>query len=512
MDTHTQHISKILSENTQQTEIETDQTVKTMKLLITDELQKVEKSMASNIRFMVEQLQQEVRQDIRAIELNFQKSHDELTKSLSDIQAVQLNFQKSYDDFVKDSQTERIPDKAKKVLEINEPQVTVDLQKGTEPSLSSVNTSSTIHAGAVKSDHLKLTFPTFGRPSDDSDPLLYLTKCKDFLALHPLSDPEILATFRTVLYGTARDWWEVARTTITTWSEFESSFRIAFLSEDYEDELAERVRIRTQGERESVRDFAFTYRALCKRWKPTLTEPELVKMILKNIKPYLASQLRGRVSNVEEMVRLGQQLEKDRLQQMQFDYRQNTRHGQTGLQGLSVTQLPDKPLVQCWRCKGHHAPGSCPQFTLSLQTNSPSTQNTTKTQPTFHSKSRGKPIYKSVATVTSSHEKVKSPYGQKFSIVPQQLIVPVQIETWIGKAIVDTGASYTLIHESLWKCLDLAENNLRPWNLGPLYLANGKAEIPLGWLNVSLQLHEQICPLPVVVLPKMPLLILLYWD
>ncbi len=57
---------------------------------------------------------------------------------------------------------------------------------------------------AVKSDHLKLTFPTFGRPSDDADPLLYLTRCQDFLALHPLADADILATFRTVLYGTAR--------------------------------------------------------------------------------------------------------------------------------------------------------------------------------------------------------------------------------------------------------------------------------------------------------------------
>lgn len=59
-------------------------------------------------------------------------------------------------------------------------------------------------------------------------------------------------TFRTVLYGTARDWWEVARSTITTWNEFEITFLSAFLSEDYEDKLAERVRTRTQGEKESI--------------------------------------------------------------------------------------------------------------------------------------------------------------------------------------------------------------------------------------------------------------------
>ncbi|RXN25661.1 hepatocyte cell adhesion molecule-like protein [Labeo rohita] len=58
---------------------------------------------------------------------------------------------------------------------------------------------------------------------------------------------DILATFRTVLHGTARDWWEVRRSSISTWSEFEAAFLSAFLSEDYEDELAERVRTKIQG-------------------------------------------------------------------------------------------------------------------------------------------------------------------------------------------------------------------------------------------------------------------------
>lgn len=97
-----------------------------------------------------------------------------------------------------------------------EHKTTLNPQKETELSQPSVAVSPPLNAVAIKSDHLKLTFPTFGRPSDDLDPLLYIIKCKDFLALHPLSDPEILATFRTVLYGTAQDWWEVARTTVTT--------------------------------------------------------------------------------------------------------------------------------------------------------------------------------------------------------------------------------------------------------------------------------------------------------
>ncbi|XP_067281116.1 hyaluronan mediated motility receptor-like [Pseudorasbora parva] len=93
----------------------------------------------------------------------------------------------------------------------------------------------------------------------------------------------------------------------------------AFLAEDYKDELAERVRTKKQGENESIRDFAYSYRALCTRWNPELTELDIVKLIVKHIKPYLASQLRGRVNDVDELVRLGHQLERDHDQQLEYE-------------------------------------------------------------------------------------------------------------------------------------------------------------------------------------------------
>lgn len=132
----------------------------------------------------------------------------------------------------------------------------LQMREQSSPPPSAADSSATLVTGpsplpppVVKSDHLKLTFPTFGRPSDDADPLLYLTRCQDFLALNLLNDADILATYRSELYGTAHDWWEVARSSVGTWDEFESAFLSAFLSEDYEDKLAERVETRTQGER-----------------------------------------------------------------------------------------------------------------------------------------------------------------------------------------------------------------------------------------------------------------------
>lgn len=57
----------------------------------------------------------------------------------------------------------------------------------------------------------------------------------------------------------------------------------------------------------------------------------------------------------------------------------------------------------------------------------------------------------------------------------------------------DTEASYTLIHESLWKELTPQES-LQPWTSGPLHLPNGEAEAPLGWISVLIKLHNQSFP------------------
>lgn len=81
--------------------------------------------------------------------------------------------------------------------------------------------------------------------------------------------------------------------------------------------------------------------------------------------------------------------------------------------------------------------------------------------------------------------------------------MPISISTWRGKVIVDTGASYTLIHEYLWVELKGSKDILQPWTEGPLYLANGEAATPIGWGNLTMALHGHVSTLPVAVLgPK----------
>ncbi|XP_073724302.1 uncharacterized protein [Misgurnus anguillicaudatus] len=504
-------IFTLFSTARQQEESELDNLTKAMKQMITDEFQKVESTLVSEVRFMIDQLQSEVQQDIKAVLQAFQTSQDHLTTELQhcvtqtdklviDVKELTGEVEKGFQS-VKKTSEEQLKSS------VSVPPVPSSTISASPPSdstpVTGVSAPASLPAPMVKSDHIKLTFPTFGRPSDDADPLLYLTKCQDFLALHPLPDADILATFRTVLYGTARDWWEVSRTNITTWNGFEAAFLSAFLSEDYEDELAERVRTRVQGDTETIRDFSFSYRALCKRWKADLTEGEIVKMILKNIKPYLASQLRSRVTTVEELVKLGHQLEKDFEQQLRYEDRM-------GLKQSSPSQRPplnrptEKMPVQCWRCRGQHPPGKCPHYTSPQSPQMSGSQYPNSGKHHHHSKSSGQPSNSSVAATKAHHQSANKknpssiPSNEKV-IEPQQLIVPIRIDAWAGKAIVDTGASYTLINENLMRQF-ISLDQLQTWSLGPLYLANGKAEVPLGWFNTTIHLHNQSFTIPAAVL------------
>ena len=318
------NLNTVVTNSKADLENEMEKMLKGMKTLVVEEVKKQNTTQLDVIRFMVEQLQQEVQQDLRNHHDTVAVNHgnlsqkmdhcirlmDEMCTSLSNLQARVLQEHSEQDIKMQalDNKIDTSFSYTNSLLSHVRP-----VSTHIPPLSAHWSVSHTPQSGTTKTDlkHLKLSFPTYGRSNDDPDPVLYLSKCRDFLAVRPLSDPEILAAFRTVLHGTARDWWEIAMTEVVTWVDFEKKVLSAFLSDDYQEELTERVRSRKQGERESIRDFSFSYRALCKLWKPEITEMEIVKMILKNIKPQLASYLRGRAQSVEELVKLGHQLEKD---------------------------------------------------------------------------------------------------------------------------------------------------------------------------------------------------------
>lgn len=122
----------------------------------------------------------------------------------------------------------------------------------------------------------------------------------------------------------------------------------------------------------------------------------MLKMIFRNLNPWMASQLRGRVSTIDELVRLRQQLEKDKGNQLQYEQRKKQNWKPIGKEKAdtpaahpSADSLPrpsNTPTViwRLWRCKGSHAPCSCPSYNLnsrSKSANNPNLRQPNHSQP-----------------------------------------------------------------------------------------------------------------------------------
>ncbi len=155
----------------------------------------------------------------------------------------------------------------------------------------------------------KLEFPRF-ESLEEEDPISYLEKCDEYLAVQPLSDAEILSMLPSVLTHTAKDWWIAEKKRVRTWSQFKKAFLQSFLPDDHEVEVERRIREWKQGVDENIRTFAYQYRALCLRLKPSMAEREILQAALRNCNPRI-SILRGTASTVDELVRVGTLVERD---------------------------------------------------------------------------------------------------------------------------------------------------------------------------------------------------------
>jgi len=82
MEDNKSQVFTLFTTTKQQEESEADKLMKTMKLMITGELKRVESTLVSELRFMVDQLQSEVQQDIKAVQNVFNTSQDKISSQL----------------------------------------------------------------------------------------------------------------------------------------------------------------------------------------------------------------------------------------------------------------------------------------------------------------------------------------------------------------------------------------------------------------------------------------------
>lgn len=204
-----QNLHRVVSSNKDKHDCEMDTIMKAIKTAVTEEMDKMKVFLVSELEFMVEQLQIEVQRDLKDIQKVVQERNTDLVNRISEFPSTLKSLSMKVDEMREQLDTLSMAHTSK--MEDEEKQSTHSAAPLLPDTLPSPLMTTPVLTSVPKTDHIKLVFPTCGRPGDDPDPLLYLSKCQDFLALHPLSDTDLLATFRTVLHGTVRDWWETTR-------------------------------------------------------------------------------------------------------------------------------------------------------------------------------------------------------------------------------------------------------------------------------------------------------------
>ncbi|XP_047670887.1 uncharacterized protein LOC125141425 [Tachysurus fulvidraco] len=277
---------------------------------------------------------------------------------------------------------------------------------------------------------IRLEFPTFGDACETADVLNFIEQCENYLDIRPLPSVELIGTLSTVLRGSALSWWKAEKTKVTDWQSFKEAFMAAFLPDDYLTEVEDKLRSLVQQPRQRLRDFAYDYRALCLKWKPDITEDELVSRILNNINPRVAGCLRGTITTVEQLVKVGSMVEKDCLGAK--DYWQKV--------GLNGKERSSK-------------------------------------RPT----DRSSP--KNLAGVSIAQPQVLS----------SLLLVPVTVKGKEVSAVLDTGSTYTLMLENFWLQLTGETPTSTSRSTQRFIMADGKIHQAVEKRTVSYKWHEKEC-------------------
>lgn len=162
-----------------------------------------------------------------------------------------------------------------------------------------------------------------------------------------------------------------------------------------------------------------------------MAEDEMVSRILININPRVAGCLRGTVKTVEQLVKVGSMVEKDCMGAK--DYWQKVG-------GQNSKEKVNKKSVE------------------------PSTS-------------------KNLAGLS-----IAQPHS-----LTSLLLVPVTVKGKEVKAVLDTGSTYTLMQENLWRQLGSAASSLLPNSQQRFIMADGKVHLAINQSSISYKWHDKVC-------------------
>lgn len=198
----------------------------------------------------------------------------------------------------------------------------------------------------------------------------FLENVEELRRSRNVSPGQLFSSASDLFMGKALIWFRSIRNEVHSWPELVEQLRVQFLPADYNDQLIDEIRKRTQGATESMGIYIAVMTNMFNRLTVPVNEPARLKILLKNIAPFYQSQLGlVKVNSVKHLLDLGRQLEarKESIESFSPPPRNTKTLLEPDLAYIdasSSNQLPvdtEINISACWLCnKSGHLAATCP--------------------------------------------------------------------------------------------------------------------------------------------------------
>lgn len=176
--------------------------------------------------------------------------------------------------------------------------------------------SSTVESDASATRSLPKAIPVYkwgikfsGQDARESV-MSFLEKVDDLRGARHLSERDLFVSSHDLFSGLALQWHRNIKSEVGSWKELVKCLKRDFLPFDYEFDLLNEIRNRTQGANENVCVYIVAMEALFKRLDKQTDDADIVRQIVRNLNPFFSQHLA--LQNITELPKL-----KDTCRQIQ---------------------------------------------------------------------------------------------------------------------------------------------------------------------------------------------------
>uniref|UniRef100_V5GVA3 Gag polyprotein n=1 Tax=Anoplophora glabripennis TaxID=217634 RepID=V5GVA3_ANOGL len=347
------------------------------------------KNLASK-RVILKNLLDKDKGDIRTFvdpDFDIELEKDVIDKTISDLQSLIIEYSTSKDESFSNIINSRLISLTNRVHRFQVPAEPPELNKSwsefkDDAIASCIELEANLESKLMKSVTTNIIAPSssnksvpvfkWGLKFNGSTSLrAFLERVTELARARNVSEAELYDSCIDLFEGQALIWFRSIRHEITTWPDLTKKLEEVFLSSNYNEELLDEIKRRTQGRNEPIAMFIATMQNLFNRLSSPMSNAEQLKIIRRNILPkYIERLALTDINSTTELISLCKKIDEATQHQNKYTPPKHSSCMETDLayvdrpctstrtdktSGTPKTKIKDKNIVTCWNChiKGH---------------------------------------------------------------------------------------------------------------------------------------------------------------